>query len=91
MATISAVHGLLSILVFFPAFLGLPLAILTRWLARRDLDRIFAGDMDPNGYELTEKARSRAQEGVVLNLLGSLCWLGLVGLIVIAFRQIGPL
>lgn len=77
LATISLVVGGLSILSFFPAILGLPLALLTRRLARRDLDRIFAGDVDHNGYELTERARSKAHEAVVLNLLGSLCWLGL--------------
>jgi hypothetical protein len=69
----SLVAGSLSFVCFFTGLVGLPLGLVAWSMARRDLDRISAGDMDQNGYHPTEKARSNAQAGVFLNLLGMFC------------------
>ena len=72
MGRISLLLGGLSLLCPPLGLPGLALGLLVRWTARRDLDAIFAGDMDHRGRQLTEKAWSDSWAAIFLNLLGSL-------------------
>ena len=75
LARISLLAGGLSFVCPPASLVGLPLGLVTRAMARRDLDLIFAGGMDHRGYRRTEKARSASHAGVILSLLGPLLWL----------------
>jgi hypothetical protein len=94
MAYVSCLAGGLSIVCLVPALLGLPLGLLARAMARRDLDLICGGDMDHRGYHETEKARADSHAGVLLNLWGLFFWLfaipGLVFSFALAMKNIGP-
>lgn len=74
LARISLLTGGLSFLCPPLALIGLPMGLLIRMLARRDLDAIFAGEMDHRGYAETEKARNDSHAGVVVSWLGLLFW-----------------
>ncbi len=82
MARISLIVGSLSFLCPLFGLLGLPIGLVIRRLARRDLDAIFAGEMDHRGRERTEKAWYDSQVGAFLNLLGfllsSLLWVAVI-------------
>lgn len=75
-AYISIVAGIASLICFYPALVGLPLGLVVWSMARQDLDRIAAGDMDHNGYHPTERVRSNARAGVILSIMGTV-WCGL--------------
>jgi hypothetical protein len=94
LARVSFLAGGLSIFCLLPALLGLPLGLMTRAMAGRDLDLISAGNMDHRGYHETEQARSDSHTGVILSLLGILGWFVvgavLVLCILIAFWRFPP-
>jgi hypothetical protein len=72
MARISLILGSLSFLCPLLGLIGLPLALVIRVLARRDLDAIFAGAMDHHGREGTEMAWRDSHAGALLSLLSFL-------------------
>jgi hypothetical protein len=74
LARLSVLAGGLSFLCFLPTAVGLPLGIVTAFLAWRDRDDMAAGEMDQRGYHATRKAWSGARAGAVLSLLGDLVW-----------------
>jgi hypothetical protein len=53
-----------------PAVVGVPLAVATRVMADRDLERMGVGRVDPPGREETWAAWRRAGNALALNLLG---------------------
>jgi hypothetical protein len=82
LARISLFLGGLSLLCAPLGLLGFPLGLVIRRMARRDLDAIFAGEMDPRGRQRTEKAWSDSQAAIFLNLVGSLvCGVVLVAIL----------
>jgi hypothetical protein len=92
LARISLLAGGLSFVCLPFGLIGLALALGTRRLARRDLESIFAGEMDQYGYAPTEKARADSNVAVVVSLLGSLFWLVLLALFsVLAVRHVSNL
>jgi len=72
MTRISFLLGGLSFLCPPLGLLGLPLALVIRRMARRDLDAIFAGDMEQRGRAPTEKAWIDSQAAAFVNLLPAL-------------------
>jgi hypothetical protein len=77
LATTSVVLCFLSWMLLIPVAVGLPLAVVTLTLVRRDLELMGAGRMDPAGRKQTERAGDRARVGVflgVLDCMGCLCW-----------------
>jgi hypothetical protein len=72
----SVVLCFVSWVLFFPVLVGLPLAVATLGLARRDLALMETGRMDPAGRGQTERARSYARSGVVLGVLDCLGCVG---------------
>jgi hypothetical protein len=85
LARISLVCGALSLLLFFPAFLSLPLAGAVMVMAPRDLEMMGRGLMDPAGEEQTLAAYKLALGGVAassvaLVSLGPLVMLNLIAL-----------
>ena len=75
LGAISLGCGLLSCLVV-PALVGVALGFTVLEMARRDLNRMGAGQMDPAGKGLAEKAMGLASGGIVGSLLGGPCGLG---------------
>ena len=67
---LSLACGLLSCLLGVPALLGLPVSVVTIFLAKHDLYLMWEGTLDPRGRQQTELARRRREYGVVLNALG---------------------
>ena len=76
LGTASVVLCFVSWVLFLPVLVGLPLAVMTLGLARRDLALMEAGRMDPAGRGQTERARSYARSGVVLGVLDCLGCVG---------------
>lgn len=72
MTRISFLLGGLSFVCPPLGLLGLPLALVVRRMARRDLDVIFTGDMDQSGRPGTEKAWIDSQAAAFVNLLPAL-------------------
>ena len=66
------VCGLTSLGLVAPAFLGLALGLTTQVLARRDLAKMEAGLMDPEGAGLVRKASGYGAVGALLSLVGLL-------------------
>jgi hypothetical protein len=64
---LSIVFGLLAMVSWAPAFLGLPLAFLVLIVARDDLAKMDAGRMDPDGRLQTERAQDHAWLGLLAN------------------------
>src|SRR5690348_3912658 len=59
--------GVLSILLGVAAVVGIPLGLITVFMANRDLLRMWEGTMDPRGREQTELARRRGEYGAVMS------------------------
>jgi hypothetical protein len=72
MARLSLLLGGLSLLCPPLGLIGLPLALIIRRMARRDLDAMFAGDMDQRGRQRTEKAWSDSLAAAFIYLIGCL-------------------
>jgi hypothetical protein len=89
LARLSLLAGGLSLSCPPFGLVGLPLAVVTWRMARRDLDLIVAGDMDHRGYGPTEKARAESRTGLLLILFGTMCWSGL-GVCVFLLRLFWP-
>jgi hypothetical protein len=68
----SLLCGALSLLLIIPAVIGLPLAIAACALAEKDLARMSAGQMDPNGRNPTAIASTLAGYAIFLCLT---CWI----------------
>jgi hypothetical protein len=68
LATASWLCGVSSICLLFPALVGLPLGVVTWLLARRELQDIEAGLVDPRGRERTAEAKRWAIGGTLLCL-----------------------
>ena len=64
------VCGYLSVVLVWPALLSLPAAFAARREARRDLAKIEAGRMDPQGAGPTQAALDAADVALALSLLG---------------------
>jgi hypothetical protein len=79
--------AIVSLCTCLPGVVSLPLGA-TVWVnARRDLERMHAGTMDPRGRDRTALARSGGGLGVVLTLLAWAVW----GLSMLAMYQGGRL
>ena len=85
LAYASLVCGGLSFVCPLFSMYGIALGVMTRVMARRDLDLIAAGDMDQCGYVPTGKAFATARAAVILSIIGPLLWLGLLGVPVLAY------
>ncbi len=66
--------GVFSLLFCVPSMVGIPLGFLTGRMARRDLDEMYYGSLDPLGHEQTFKALCRAERGIYLNVIGLVAW-----------------
>jgi hypothetical protein len=51
---------------------AVPLAWAVDWLAQRDLERMTAGTMDPNGTGLAEQAQELVRQALVFGVVGGL-------------------
>jgi hypothetical protein len=69
LGNLSLICGLLSLCTLVPSLIGLPLGLVVAFLARRDLDEMSTGRMDPGGRDHTEMARIRSAYAIVLCLL----------------------
>jgi hypothetical protein len=69
LATASLLCGVSSICLVFPALVGLPLGVVTWLLARRELQDIEAGLVDPRGRERIADAKDWAFKGTLLCLV----------------------
>ena len=56
LATVALVLGLSSLGLVVTGWAAVPLAWVVDWLAQRDLERMTAGTMDPNGREQVARA-----------------------------------
>jgi hypothetical protein len=70
LAAVAFACGACSFLLILPAALGIPLALITSHLARRDLGRMDDGSLDSRGYDQTFKALCLAESSVRLNAVG---------------------
>jgi hypothetical protein len=74
--------GLTSLCLVLTGCLCFPLALVVEGMAQRELERIEAGVMDPNGRGQAETAQKLARGGVLVGFLGGvLCALPLWGLV----------
>jgi hypothetical protein len=64
----SLLCGIASLWLVVPALIGLPLGVVVLLLGGRDLKKMAAGVMDPEGAELVKKSGGYAVGGVVLSL-----------------------
>jgi hypothetical protein len=78
--TISAICGLTTICLVLPGLVAIPAGILVGIIARKDLESMNAGLMDPRGRELCERARIRSGIAVASSLL-ALLLLACLGLV----------
>jgi hypothetical protein len=69
---VSMACGMLALGTVLPALVGLPLGIAVIVMAKKDLARMDAGLMDPDGREPATVASIRAAHGARFSLL---CWL----------------
>jgi hypothetical protein len=83
--------GVLSIILGVPALVGIPLALMTVVLAKRDLLRMWEGTMDPRGREQTELARRRGEYGAVMSGFGPLASVVVWWLLLVAFEMAFPI
>lgn len=60
LGTAAIVCGFLTVILAVPALIGLPLGIAVSVMANRDLAKMRAGEMDPQGEADTERARQIA-------------------------------
>ena len=70
----SLLLGALSLVLAFPALLGLGLGAAAWALASRDLRQMRARVMDPAGLSDTALGRARARAGVALSLYAGVLW-----------------
>jgi hypothetical protein len=66
--------GIVSLCLPPLAVAAIALGLVTSWLARRDLVKIAAGEMDPNGLDEVELAGQRARDGMLAGLLFGAFW-----------------
>jgi hypothetical protein len=78
LARIALLAGGLSLVCPPFGLLGLAMGLATCVLARHDLDLIFAGEMEQQGYKPTEKARSDGHAATIVSALGVILWLVVV-------------
>jgi hypothetical protein len=62
----------------FPGFLGIPLGLGSRYLAKADLMKMRAGVMDPYGEGVTASAMKMSSSGLVGSIVGTVVWGGLL-------------
>jgi hypothetical protein len=68
--------GLSSFCLGVTGWAAFPLACVVEGLAERDLERMTAGGMDPNGKGQAEQARRLAWQALAFGLIGGLfCWM----------------
>jgi hypothetical protein len=80
--TVVLLIGLSSLSLVLTGLLSFPLALVVEGMAQRDLERMQAGTMDPNGRGQAETAQRLAQGGVLAGFLGGvLCALPLWGMV----------
>jgi hypothetical protein len=80
LGNVCMVLGALSLLLVFPALLGLPLALAVGAMVKKDIALMNAGRMDPEGAEPAMMASIRADYGAFLCLI---CWIP--GLVIFSF------
>jgi hypothetical protein len=74
LATGALVTGAASFLLVCLAPVGLVLALTLESLARRDLELMRQGRMDPVGYDATARVRAAAQPAFVLSVGAMAAW-----------------
>jgi hypothetical protein len=65
----SLVMGVIAPLLVLPALVAFPLGVVVWVVARRDLRKMAAGEMDPEGWDMTRAGRDSGALGAVLCLL----------------------
>jgi hypothetical protein len=78
LAIVSMIFAAFSICSFVPALVAVPLGIVAMRMASRDLERMKAGLLDPNGFQLTERAERNAGLSLVVSMSAFLIWLGVL-------------
>jgi hypothetical protein len=74
LGTASLCLGVASSCIPPVAVFAIPLGLVISWLARRDLNKMAAGDMDPSGLDEVELAEQRADAGMLLGWFFGACW-----------------
>lgn len=69
---LSCLCGVMTCFLCIPFLGGVIVGLSAAMMARRDLQRIERGDMDPAGKETTQLAQTIAVWGIVLNVCGAL-------------------
>ena len=72
LATVALLLGLSSLCLVVPGWVALPLGWVVEALAQRDLERMTAGTMDPNGREQAERAKELTDLAVAFGVVGGL-------------------
>jgi hypothetical protein len=70
LAAVTFLLGASSLAVVVPGWLAVPLGFAVDRLAVRDLRRMRAGTMDPDGHAQAKRARQLADLGTILGALG---------------------
>jgi hypothetical protein len=70
LAAVTFLLGASSLAVVVPGWLAVPLGFAVDRLAVRDLRRMRAGTMDPDGHAQAKQARRLADLGTILGVLG---------------------
>jgi hypothetical protein len=88
LATVALVLGLSSFCLVVTGWVAVPLAWAVEGLAQRDLEKMKAGRMDPNGREDAERAHALAEyAGAAGGAGGFVC--GLLCCVPLALRVLG--
>ncbi|MBY0524966.1 MAG: hypothetical protein K2R98_16290 [Gemmataceae bacterium] len=81
LASASMVCASVSSCLFFLGIVGVGFGLVTVELAKRDLDRMGQGLLDPSGQEQTTRALARGERGIVTSLCFIAIWM-LLGIVV---------
>jgi hypothetical protein len=74
LAVMAILLGIAALCILVPGLVGLPLAIAVWRRARRDLEQMHAGRMDPSGVVSAENARGTSFAAIVVNAVALLTW-----------------
>ena len=69
--------ALLPLCGWWLGFIGIPLSLCSRYMAKTDLAKMQAGLMDPYGEGVTASAKSLTTFGLAFNIAGMVVWGGL--------------
>jgi hypothetical protein len=78
LGTIARVWALLSLISCLPGLIAFPLGLIVHSMSERDIRRMHAGLMDPQGRPQTLAACSAAVQGVAGSIAGAVIWMCVV-------------